>query len=146
MNGQRGFLEDMGQLMVAWGIPRNTGRIYAYLLLQSAPAGLDRIAEDLEMGKSGASVATRQLVQFGLARASGERGSRRVLYEALHNLEAIFEARNAQSAKLLLLYCQGGAVAPPAPRRRLEETAEVIEELLSELPPLLRRIRERRAR
>src|SRR5438309_1495008 len=61
MNEQRGFLEDMGQLMVAWGIPRNTGRIYAYLLLQSAPAGLDRIAEDLEMGKSGASVATRQL-------------------------------------------------------------------------------------
>ena len=62
---QMTFIEDMGQLMVGWGIPRNTGRIYAYLLLQREPATLDDIAGELHIAKSGASVAARQLAQLG---------------------------------------------------------------------------------
>jgi len=143
-NGQHAFIEDMGQHMVGWGLPRNTGRVYAYLLLQDEPVSLDRMVADLEIAKSGASVATRQLVQFGMARASGQRGSRRVLYEALYNVAAIFEARNAQAAKLLKMYREGAAVASPAARRRLEETSDVVERLLQEMPSLLRRIQEGR--
>ncbi|TMD89451.1 MAG: transcriptional regulator [Chloroflexi bacterium] len=136
----------MGQHMVGWGLPRNTGRVYAYLLLHNEPVSLDRMVADLEIAKSGASVATRQLVQFGMARASGERRSRRVLYEALYNVAAIFEARNAQAAKLLKMYREGAAVASPAARRRLEETSDVVEQLLQEMPSLLRRIQEGRRR
>ena len=55
------FIEDLGHTMVAWGLTRTTGRIYAYLLLRSAPASLDEMAEELDIAKSGASVAARQL-------------------------------------------------------------------------------------
>jgi DNA-binding transcriptional regulator GbsR (MarR family) len=144
---QHRFIEDMGQHMVGWGVPRNTGRVYAYLLLRPGPAGLDAIASDLEIAKSGASVATRQLVQFGLARALGARGSRRVLFEALHNLEAIFGARNAQARDLMERFREGAAVAPPGPRRQqLEEMVSTLDELLAVVPGVLRQIRERRGR
>ena len=133
--------------MVGWGLPRNTGRVYAYLLLQPRPAGLDEIAGDLEIAKSGASVATRQLVSFGLARSLGSRGSRRVRFEALHNLEAIFIARNTQARDLMERFRAGAAVAPPGPgRQRLEEMVEMLDELLSVVPTVLQQIRERRAR
>src|ERR1039458_3695257 len=51
---QMTFIDDMGQLIPGWGIPRNTGRIYAYLLLQRELATLDDIAADLGIAKSGA--------------------------------------------------------------------------------------------
>src|SRR5712692_8694353 len=93
---QRQFIEDLGQHMAGWGLPRTTGRIYGYLLLQSKPASSDQIAAELEVAKSGVSVAVRQLLALGLARTIGQRGSRRLLYEALFDLEAIVAARNAQ--------------------------------------------------
>lgn len=135
----------MGQHMVGWGVPRNTGRIYAYLLLKTEPASLDQMAADVGIAKSGASVGARQLVGFGLARALGERGSRRVLYEALHNLDAIFAARNPQAGDLMERLRQGAAVSPSGPgRERLEEMADVMRELLEELPAVIERIRRRR--
>jgi len=84
---QRHFVDDMGQQMVSWGLARTTGRIYAYLLLQSAPVSLDQIARDLQVAKSGASVSTRHLLGFGLARSSGEVGTRRLRYAANYDLE-----------------------------------------------------------
>jgi DNA-binding transcriptional regulator GbsR (MarR family) len=134
----------MGQHMLGWGIPRNTGRIWAYLLLQPAPSTLDAIASDLEIAKSGASVAARQLVSFGLARALGQRGSRRVLYEALHNLEAIFAARNAQARTLMDRFREGAAVAPKSRQRQLQEMVEMLEDFLELPPAFIQRIRQRR--
>src|ERR1035437_3259778 len=91
----------MGQLMAGWGIPRNTRRIYAYLLLRRELATLDDISADLNIAKSGASVGARQLAQLGLARAVGQPGSRRVLYEALYNIDSIIAARTAQMNDLV---------------------------------------------
>jgi DNA-binding transcriptional regulator GbsR (MarR family) len=146
-DAQHRFIEDMGQHMVGWGLPRNTGRVYAYLLLQPGPIGLDLIAADLEIAKSGASVATRQLTAFGLARSLGSRGSRRVRYEAQHNLEAIFNARNTQARDLRERFREGASVAPPGPgRQRLEDMVDMLDELLSVVPSVLQQIRERRAR
>ncbi len=144
---QHRFIEDMGQHMVGWSVPRNTGRVYAYLLLQAEPAGLDDIAGALGIAKSGASVAARQLVQFGLARAVGQRGSRRTNYEALHNIDAITGARSGQTRALLERLRQGALVAPPGPRRaHLDEMAETLQELVDALPAFLQQIRERRGR
>lgn len=135
----------MGQHMVGWGVLRNTGRIYAYLLLQSEPASLAQVSAALGIARSGVSVATRQLVQLGLARGTGQRGSKRLLYEALHNLEAIYAARTAQLVDLLARLRQGARAAPAGPgRRRLEEMADMVQEVYDELPALARRIRERR--
>jgi DNA-binding transcriptional regulator GbsR (MarR family) len=144
---QRAFVEDMGQYMVGWGLPRNTGRIYGYLLLRAEPASLDRIAADVGVAKSGASVATRHLVQLGLARATGERGTRRLLYEALYGLEAIMTARNAGVIELMRRLRQGAAVAEDGRgRERLQEMADMIQEFVDMAPVLFQRMREMRER
>jgi DNA-binding transcriptional regulator GbsR (MarR family) len=142
---QHHFIEDMGQHMVGWGIPRNTGRIYAYLLLQDGPASLDQIAADLEVAKSGVSVGARQLVSFGMVRAIGERGSRRVLYAGLYSLEAIFAARSANAVDLQARLRQGAEASPPgSSRERLEEMAEMLQEFIEHAPEVFRQLRERR--
>jgi DNA-binding transcriptional regulator GbsR (MarR family) len=142
---QHAFVEDMGQLMAGWAIPRNTGRIWGYLLLQSGPAGLDQIAGDLEMAKSGVSVATRQLVQLGLARGIRERGSRRLLYEALYDLQGIFAARNAGVIALHQALHRGAEAAPEgAGRKRLARMGDMLQEFVDMAPTLLRQLAEMR--
>jgi predicted transcriptional regulator len=142
---QHQFVEDLGQTMVTWGLARTTGRVYAYLLLRNSPTSLDEMVAELDAAKSGTSVAARQLVALGLARAIGTRGSRRVLYEALVDTEALMAARNAQLLVFLGRLRQGVRAASPGPaRRRLDEMAGVVEDLSTELPALVRRVRERR--
>ena len=139
------FIEDLGQTMVSWGLSRTSGRVYAHLLLRSSPSSLDEMSEQLDIAKSGASVASRQLVAIGLARAVGERGSRRVLYQALLDLDAIMAARNAQMRIFADRLRQGAnAAGPGQARRRLDEMAVIVEDLSSELPALVKRVRERR--
>jgi hypothetical protein len=143
-NDRQEFIEDMGQHMTGWGISRNTGRVYAYLLVQDAPVSLDQIAAGLGVAKSGVSVATRQLVGFGLARAIAGTGSRRLLYEALVSLEAIFAARMGGAVDLGARFRQGARVAPEGPRKEsLAQLAGMMGDLLEEIPQLIRRIKER---
>ncbi len=142
---QHGFVEDMGQHMMDWGLPRSTGRIWGYLLLQNAPASLDQIAGDLEIAKSGVSVATRQLVQLGLARGIRERGSRRLLYAALYDLEAIFAARNTRLIALYQVLRHGAEVAlDGVGQERLAAMADMTQEFADVAPALLRQLREMR--
>lgn len=142
---QHQFVEDFGQHMVGWGLSRTTGRVYGYLLLCAEPASLDDLVCALGVAKSGASVAARQLVQLGMARASGERGSRRLRYEALIGVDAIFAARNSQVRELLERLDQGARLASPGPQReRLEEMVATLQEFVDEAPALLRRIGNRR--
>jgi DNA-binding transcriptional regulator GbsR (MarR family) len=112
------FVEDLGQNMVSWGLSRTTGRVYGLLLLRSDPVGLEEIAQTLDVAKSGASVSARQLVSMGLARSSGERGSRRVRYQALYTLESILAARSAQINELLQRLREGSTVATSTHARR----------------------------
>jgi DNA-binding transcriptional regulator GbsR (MarR family) len=142
---QRHFVEGLGQDMVGWGLSRTTGLTYAYLLLRNDAATLDEIAAELDVAKSGASVAARQLVAIGLARAMGERGSRRIRYQALLDIDAVFAARNAQTRVFLARVKEGAAAAPAGPaRRQLTTMASQIEDFIGEIPALLRRIRDRR--
>jgi DNA-binding transcriptional regulator GbsR (MarR family) len=142
---QRQFIERLGQTMVGWGLSRTMGRTYAYLLLRADAASLDEITGALDVAKSGASVAARHLVAVGLARPVGERGTRRIRYEALLDIEAVFAARNAQTRVFLEHVREGAAVAPAGhARRQLTTVGSQIEDLLEELPALIKRIRERR--
>lgn len=144
---QTEFVEDMGQLMSGWGIPRNTGRIYAYLLLQQTPTGLDDIVNALGVAKSGASVAARQLAQLGLTRSSGQPGTRRVLYEALYTLDSVIAARDAQLRALLVRLRQGARAASAGrPRQQLQGMADWCEAFADAMPSLVRRLERRRAR
>ncbi|HTE84680.1 MAG TPA: transcriptional regulator [Dehalococcoidia bacterium] len=128
---QQHFIDDMGQQMVAWTLPRTSGRVYGYLLLQGGPVSADQIAADLEVAKSGVSVAVRQLVAFGLARSVAQHGSRRLLHEAIYDLDTMLAARDAQMANLIARLRHGAEVAPAGPpRRRLAEMATLVEDLM----------------
>lgn len=128
---QHDFVDHMGQQMVGWNLPRTTGRVWAYLLMRGEPAVLDDIADDLDVAKSGASVGARQLVAFGLARSTGERGSRRVLFSAIDNIGAIFAARSESARSLKRLLVEGArAASTSGTRARLTEMASGIDEIL----------------
>jgi len=138
---QQRFIEDMGQLMVGWGLPRTTGRVYAYLLLRPTPATLDQIATDLDVAKSGASVATRQLVQFGMARMFGDGGgTRRLRYDALYDLDAIIAARTAQTMAFFDRLHEGARVAgTPSVKRKITAMTGALEGVFAQAPALARR-------
>ena len=128
---QHDFIDHMGQQMVGWNLPRTTGRVWAYLLMRGEPAVLDDIARDLDVAKSGASVGARQLVAFGLARGTGERGSRRVLFSAIDNMDAMFAARSESARSLQRLLLEGArAASTSGTRATLSEMASGIEEIL----------------
>jgi DNA-binding transcriptional regulator GbsR (MarR family) len=143
---QQRFIEDMGQLMVGWGLSRTTGRVYAYLLLRSSPASLDDVAADLGVAKSGASVATRQLIGFGMARTFGEGGTRRLRYAALYDLDAIIAARSAQALAFFERLHDGAKVAStPSVKRKITAMTGALEGLFARTPALARRTRKRRS-
>jgi len=128
---QHDFVDHIGQQMVGWNLPRTTGRVWAYLLMRGEPAVLDDIARDLDVAKSGASVGARQLVAFGLARSTGERGSRRVLFSAIENMEAMFAARSESARSLQRLLREGArAASTSGTRTTLTDMASGIEEIL----------------
>lgn len=140
------FVDDMGQLMVGWGLPRTTGRVYGYLLLRPDPASLDQIADDLEVAKSGASVATRQLIQFGMARSFGEARTRRLRYDALYDLDAIIAARTAQTMAFFERLHEGARVASaPAVKRKITSMTSALEGIFAQAPALARRTRKGRS-
>lgn len=74
------FVDNVASLLVPWGVPQMSARIYGCLLLHFRPLSLDQIAECLEISKSTASVAARMLENHMLIRRQGEKGSKRVLY------------------------------------------------------------------
>ena len=86
-------MDEMALLMTPWGWPRNVGRMYGYLLLCDRPVTLDKIAADLRIAKSNASVAARTLEQFGNARRHSEPGSKRIYYSAPDALSGPFASK-----------------------------------------------------
>ena len=126
------WIDDVGQHMVGWGLPRTTGRVYGLLLLHARPVPLEHIARALRVAKSGASVSARQLTAMGLTRASGEQGTRRIRYQALHTMESILAARAVQTNNLLAQLRQGARLAPDRDARAaLATMAEELETLLA---------------
>ena len=63
------------------GFRETPARLYGYLLLSDAPVSLDRIVADLEISNSMARVLGYLLEMYTLVRRSGQRGTRRVLFE-----------------------------------------------------------------
>ena len=144
-DAERRFVDDVARLLVPWGVPQTAARLYGYLLLCPAPVSLDRITADLEVSKSSASVAARLLEMYTLVRRHGERGSRRVLYEASDNYEGMLTARNRTlQSGAELLKAGARATASDTTRARLNEMAEFYEVTLEAMGSAFRRWRQRR--
>ena len=122
---ERRFVDDVARLLTPWGVPQTAARLYGYLLLCAEPVSLDQIAADIEVSKSSASVAARLLELYTLALRQGQRGSRRVLYQASDNYEAMLTAQNRalEAGAELLRSGARDATAEPV-RARLDEMAD----------------------
>jgi DNA-binding transcriptional regulator GbsR (MarR family) len=141
----RRFIEDVARLLTPWGVPLTAARLYGYLLLNAEPVSLDRIAADLEMSKSSASVAARLLEMYTLVRRHGQRGSRRILYAVSDNYEGMIAEQNRMlQAGAELMRTGARNVATGKARARLEEMAEFYLVTREAMDAALRRWRERR--
>ena len=119
-----GFIEDVARQLTPWGVPAAAARLYGYLLLAAEPVSLDQIAADLQVARSTAFVAARLLEQYMLARRIGQRGTKRVLYAASDNYEAMLAAQNRMVESLAEVFERGSGIAAAPARERLVEVAE----------------------
>lgn len=118
------MIEDFGRYFGQWGMAPAAGRLWAYLLMEGRPVSLDQIAADLEVAKSTASLAARELERIQFARRSGERGSRRAVYEANDIGERFLRSVVAAYEAFLRLFDAAALAAEsPAARERLSEMA-----------------------
>jgi predicted transcriptional regulator len=141
------YIDSHGVLLESFGLSGVTGRIFAYLLLRDRAVGLDQMAADLEISKSSASVGARQLVDAGVARRLPQRGSRRVLYEAVDSFETLVETDFVRRAMLLEKWRQGVGLARSArARQRLLQLVELYDFTLTEGRATLDRWRRRSGR
>jgi DNA-binding transcriptional regulator GbsR (MarR family) len=119
------FIRGMAQLLVPLGVPQTAARLYGYLLLSEEPVSLDRIMADLEISKSTASVAARLLEMYTLARRNGQRGSRRVLFEASDDYNGMINTQKRALEQLTALIREGAQSSPSKKtRERLRTMAE----------------------
>lgn len=137
---QRRFVDDVSALFMHWGMPQTEARLHAYLMLCAAPVSLDRIAEELQMAKSSASVAARALDAYRLVQKHRVRGSKRVLYEASNN----FSGRLARQSALLdtlgtLIRERTPAVAGGAAASRLRLLADFHLEMAEAMAAVIRK-------
>lgn len=91
------FVNQVGDLLATWNLPRATGRTYAYLLLQSEPSTSEELQRVLELSSGSVSTAIRELVSWGLAGTISQPGSRRLLIEAQGGFEQLLAASHERS-------------------------------------------------
>jgi len=75
------MIEVGGRVCQLLGVSRTVGQIYGLLYLSPKPLSLDEIAELLSIGKSTASMGSRQLSAWRAIRPVWIHGERRDLYE-----------------------------------------------------------------
>lgn len=78
--GREQFIERMGLLTEADGLPRIAGRIFGYLLLTPGECSLEDLASALRVSRASVSNDARRLVQMGLLERRSRPGDRRDYY------------------------------------------------------------------
>jgi hypothetical protein len=144
---RRRFVDDLGHLYARFGLSVTFGRAFALLLLSDQPISLEDLAAQLEISKSAASVAARDLERAGVARRSTSPGSRRVLYEANDDMVPLFQAQWARVQLSLPVFRK----AEPLTGRgravqRLRDLIELHEFWLTEATGIIERWRQRKRR
>ena len=75
------FVERMGLMMEAEGMPRIAGRLFGFLLLHEQAFSLDELAERLQVSKASVSTNARLLEQAGVLERMSSPGDRRDFYQ-----------------------------------------------------------------
>lgn len=82
---EREFVERIGLMMEAEGMPRIAGRIFAYLIIHEGSFSLDELADRLQVSKASVSTNARQLEQMGVLERVSVPGDRRDYYRMDEN-------------------------------------------------------------
>lgn len=83
---RRRFVEAAGHLTQSLGGGRVMGQIFAHVYFSPEPQSLDDLTKSLHISKGGASMAVRQLEQWGALRRVWVKGDRKDYYEASDTL------------------------------------------------------------
>jgi len=141
------FVERMGVVMEAEGLPRSAGRIFGFLLLSSEPFSLDDLGERLQVSKASVSTNARLLEQCGMLERSSAPGDRRDFYRMRPDAwERVLQVAQKRWEVMRGLLTEAEATLPPemeTARRRLQEAAEFHAFLLDEAEALIERWRAR---
>lgn len=137
------FIERLGLLMEADGLPRIAGRLFGALLLASEPESLDDLASRLDVSKASVSVNARLLEQRGLVERISHPGDRRDFYRASDDLfRRSMEHRLARWRALYEIVTDERAQNPtlaPVVEARLEEVQAAYQHILGALKDVLER-------
>ena len=143
------FIEEMGQLLAAFGLPHMAGRILAALLVATpAEQSAEQLAETLRASRGSISTMTRLLEAPGLIERVRKPGDRRTYYR--NTPDGWFRAmgREAASMSALRELIQKGADLmqdeSEADRRGIEDTLAFAEFWEREMENVLERWRENR--
>jgi DNA-binding transcriptional regulator GbsR (MarR family) len=120
------FMEEMVALMEPWGWSRTVARVFAYLLVRETPATLDEIAADLDIAKSNASMATRELVDYGNAVRLSQPGTKQLLFDAPSAQTGPFAQRSAMLQKMAALLESQRDCMGMAAEQRLSRQADFL--------------------
>lgn len=141
------FVERVGLMLEADGLPRSAGRIFGYLLLCETPRSLDELADELQMSKASVSTNARLLEQHGLVERIGSLGDRRDFYRiGCNSWERMLQVAQRRWETLHALLEESAAALPPemaVGRERLLEAAEFHGLLLDGVEQLAARWRAR---
>jgi DNA-binding transcriptional regulator GbsR (MarR family) len=136
------YILHWGEMGARWGVNRTVAQIHALLYLAGRPLPADEIADTLGVARSNVSTSLKELQSWGLIRLLHVKGDRRDHFEALtdlwETLLAIAEGRKRRELDPTLttlrdcaLQCDADPGLDPAAKRRIEEVAEFLEQLLS---------------
>lgn len=137
------FVERMGVLMPADGVPRIAGRILGLLLVSEGELSLDEIAEKLQVSKGSVSVDARMLERRGVIERVGRPGDRRDYYRISDDLFArIMRQRLERWRHLHAAVAEARQTIPTLPdsvARRLDEIDAGYEYMFAAMKEILDR-------
>ena len=141
------FIERMGFLLETEGMPRISGRILGFLMLEEGAFSLDELADSLQVSKASVSTNARLLEQHGLLERTGSPGDRRDFYRLGNDpWDRMLQvgARKWEAARQM--FTESEAALPDemeVGRRRLVEAEQFHLLLIDESERLLERWRRR---
>jgi len=83
------FVQLWGRLGPFWGVTPTAAKVYAELLAAPDPRGAEELCARLELSRGAVSMATRELVDWGLVRAERPGGTRRLAYRVEEDPEVV---------------------------------------------------------
>lgn len=144
------FVERLGLIWEAQGLPRIAGRVVGYLMLQPEPLSLDDIATGLGVSKASVSNDARYLARLGLVELITRRGDRRDYYAIAPDMPRRMTEQKLAEIERLSVALNEAAGAPklaPVVRERVRAFGEFqqrivhsIHEVMRAEPAVIRRL------